>query len=106
MTDVTIQRIADALRDANLLVTTRGPLPSAIFSLTDDSRAVTGGTLFVAVRGSERDGHDYLAIAERAGATAAIVDDPSRTSLPALVAGPAQEGWPLRLRSGRGCASP
>jgi UDP-N-acetylmuramoyl-L-alanyl-D-glutamate--2,6-diaminopimelate ligase len=37
------------------------------------------------VRGTERDGHDYLDAAAGAGATAAIVEDASRTSLPALV---------------------
>ena len=43
------------------------------------------GFLFVAVRGTERDGHDYLDAAAKAGATAAIVQDATRTTLPALV---------------------
>ena len=37
------------------------------------------------MRGAAFDGHDYLAAAARAGATAAIVEDASRTSLPAYV---------------------
>ena len=85
MTHVTLQSITDALRDAGLLAAVRGTMPVQIDALTDDSRAVKPGALFVAVRGAERDGHDYLDAAARAGASAAIVDDPSRTTLPSIV---------------------
>ncbi len=85
MTDVTLQSIIDALRDAALLAETRGALPAHVSAFTDDSRAVGPGTLFVAVRGSERDGHAYLDAAARGGASVAIVDDPRRTSLPSIV---------------------
>jgi UDP-N-acetylmuramoyl-L-alanyl-D-glutamate--2,6-diaminopimelate ligase len=60
-------------------------LPAIASDITDDSRRVSRGALFVAVRGTERDGHDYLEAAARAGAAAAIVEDASRTPLPALV---------------------
>jgi UDP-N-acetylmuramoyl-L-alanyl-D-glutamate--2,6-diaminopimelate ligase len=80
-----IHRIAQALVEAQLLVARRGALPDAVSGITDDSRAVRPGFLFVAVKGSERDGHDYLDAAAKAGASAAIVQDKSRTSLPALV---------------------
>ena len=85
MTQVSIATIADALRSAGVLNATRGTLPQCIDLITDDSRAVRGGALFLAVRGSERDGHDYLERAERAGAVVAVIDDPSHTALPALV---------------------
>lgn len=39
-----------------------------------DSRFVKQGTLFVAIKGFEADGHNYLAQAQAAGATAAIVE--------------------------------
>jgi UDP-N-acetylmuramoyl-L-alanyl-D-glutamate--2,6-diaminopimelate ligase len=77
--------IADALRDAGLLVSLRGPLPDTLHALTDDSRSVLEGTCFIAVSGSARDGHDFLAIAAANGATLAIVADATRTALPALV---------------------
>jgi UDP-N-acetylmuramoyl-L-alanyl-D-glutamate--2,6-diaminopimelate ligase len=80
-----IDSIAQALDEAQLLVERRGVLPAAISGITDDSRAVRPGALFVAVKGSERDGHDYLEAAASAGASVAIVQDPSRTSLPTLV---------------------
>jgi UDP-N-acetylmuramoyl-L-alanyl-D-glutamate--2,6-diaminopimelate ligase len=80
-----MQVITDALREAGLLARVHGAPPARVNGLTDDSRAVKPGTLFVAVRGAERDGHDYLDAAATAGASAAIVDDPARTALPAIV---------------------
>ena len=80
-----INAIAQALDEAGLLVERHGALPIAVSGITDDSRVVSPGGLFVAVKGSARDGHAYLDAAQAAGAAAAIVQDPSRTSLPALV---------------------
>ena len=77
--------IRDALHRAGFLTGESGALPHSISAITDDSRNVSAGALFVAVRGAERDGHAFLAIAAERGAVAALVDDPSRTSLPALV---------------------
>ena len=77
--------IRDALRHAGLLTGESGALPPTIETITDDSRTVVRGALFIAVRGAERDGHAFLAVAAERGATAAIVDDPSRTAMPALV---------------------
>jgi UDP-N-acetylmuramoyl-L-alanyl-D-glutamate--2,6-diaminopimelate ligase len=101
-----ISTIAQTLDEAKLLVERRGALPSSVSGITDDSRAVQPGFLFVAVRGTERDGHDYLDAAAKAGAVAAIVQDPKRTSLPSLVvsdgrraaaiAGGAAYGFPAR----------
>ncbi len=101
-----IHTIAQALDEAGLLVERRGALPGEITGITDDSRAVVPGALFVAVKGTERDGHDYLDAAAKAGAVAAIVQEASRTSLPALVvsdgrrgaaiAGAAAYGFPSR----------
>jgi len=101
-----IGAIASALDKAGLLVERRGDLDFAVNDVTDDSRVVSDGALFIAVKGTERDGHDYLAGAAGAGAIAAIVEDPSRTELPALVvndgrraaaiAASAFFGWPAR----------
>ena len=85
MTRVALHVITDALREAGLLTAVRGALPRDVTTIADDSRAISEGALFLAVRGAERDGHDYLDAAAGAGATAALVADPSRTDLPALV---------------------
>ena len=47
-----IDRIAQALDEAQLLVERRGALPAAVSGITDDSRAVRPGSLFVAVKGN------------------------------------------------------
>jgi UDP-N-acetylmuramoyl-L-alanyl-D-glutamate--2,6-diaminopimelate ligase len=79
------KRITAALTAANLLVEVRGELPDEITSVEDDSRRSGRGSLFVAVRGSERDGHDFLDRARDAGAGLAVVEDARRSSLPAIV---------------------
>jgi UDP-N-acetylmuramoyl-L-alanyl-D-glutamate--2,6-diaminopimelate ligase len=77
--------IAEALAERGLLLAERGQLPDAFEGITDDSRMVGPGTLFIAVRGSSGDGHAYLEAAARAGATAAVVESPEGTTLPLLV---------------------
>ena len=67
MTTFASHLVQEALERAGLLVEVRGRLPGQLTGITDDSRHVTPGALFVAVRGTARDGHDFLAaIADRA----------------------------------------
>jgi UDP-N-acetylmuramoyl-L-alanyl-D-glutamate--2,6-diaminopimelate ligase len=54
-----------------------------IVSLTDDSRVVGQGDLFVAVRGGSVDGHRFVESAAAAGAAAVVVEGGRRFSLPA-----------------------
>jgi UDP-N-acetylmuramoyl-L-alanyl-D-glutamate--2,6-diaminopimelate ligase len=88
------ERITAALSAADLLVEVRGPLPASVADVADDTRRLAPGALFVAVRGSERDGHEFLAAAQAAGAGAAIIEDPASTTLPSIV-----------VRNGRRAAS-
>jgi len=54
--------------------------------VTEDSRTVGRGSLFVAVPGLHVDGHDFVAGAARAGAAAALVERPvAEAALPQLV---------------------
>ena len=87
MKPVRVADVTSALSRAGLLVAIAGELPETVTAIADDSRVVTAGALFAAVRGTARDGHDYLRSAAGAGAAAAIVDDPARTTLPAIVVG-------------------
>jgi len=82
---IPVERLASALAAAGLLVEARGELPLWVESVSDDSRGIRRGDGFVAVRGSERDGHDFLAKAAAAGAAFAVVDDARLTSIPTLV---------------------
>jgi len=82
--NVNLKAIRTALDGRGLLTGTRGDLPSEVSGITDDSRRVQPGDLFIAVRGWNSDGHDYLETAADSGAVAAIVEDASRTTLPTL----------------------
>src|SRR5438874_2518967 len=103
---VSLDAIVAALETAGLLVDSQGALPTAVSMVTDDSRRIEKGALFVAVRGSDRDGHQYLSAAAEKGAAAVIVEIPAGTTLPALVvnasrraagvAGAVAAGWPAR----------
>jgi UDP-N-acetylmuramoyl-L-alanyl-D-glutamate--2,6-diaminopimelate ligase len=60
--------------------------PLGVRGVTDDSRAVEPGMLFVAVPGLHVDGHDFVASAARRGAAAAIVERPlAEIDLPQLI---------------------
>lgn len=50
-----------------------------------DSRLVTPGQLFVALQGERVDGHDFVAPAISAGATAALVERPIEAPIPSIV---------------------
>jgi UDP-N-acetylmuramoyl-L-alanyl-D-glutamate--2,6-diaminopimelate ligase len=57
-----------------------------IRGITDDSRRVGDGGLFVAIRGAHVDGHDHVREAVAGGAAAAIVEEPvSDANVPQLV---------------------
>ncbi len=53
-----------------------GPLPTTICGLTDDSRRVTQGGCFVAVRGLRVDGHRFIPQALERGAHAIVAEPP------------------------------
>ncbi len=80
-----LAHVTSALEAAGLLTAVRGTLPEFVDGISDDSRTVRPNSLFLAVKGAVLDGHDYLARAEQDGASAAVVEDAARTSLPAIV---------------------
>ena len=82
---VSLNAIRAALAERGLLVGESGEIPKEAGGISDDSRKVSRGDLFIAVRGWNSDGHDFLDAAAQRGAVIAIVEDPSRTSLPSLV---------------------
>jgi UDP-N-acetylmuramyl-tripeptide synthetase len=53
--------------------------------VTDDSRAVRPGDVFVAVKGLTVDGHDFVRAAAQRGAAAAIVERPVDAPIPLVV---------------------
>jgi UDP-N-acetylmuramoyl-L-alanyl-D-glutamate--2,6-diaminopimelate ligase len=72
---VPVARLTAALAETDVLQGVTAPLPEAVADVVDDSRRVTPGAAFVAVRGHALDGHQWLAAAARQGAALAIVED-------------------------------
>jgi UDP-N-acetylmuramoyl-L-alanyl-D-glutamate--2,6-diaminopimelate ligase len=60
----------------------RGLAEIEIRAVTDDSRRVAPGTLFVARRGFAVDGHDFVAASVRRGAVAVVSERPVDTAVP------------------------
>ncbi|MGH7586165.1 MAG: UDP-N-acetylmuramoyl-L-alanyl-D-glutamate--2,6-diaminopimelate ligase [Gemmatimonadales bacterium] len=67
------RELVAALRRAGLLETAPDDLPEPS-GLTDDSRAVRAGSWFIAMRGSQADGHRYAPQAAGKGAAALVVE--------------------------------
>ncbi len=85
MSGISINVITEALQRCGVLAMVRGQLPETVTTLTEDSRRVVPNSLFLAVRGSAADGHDFLQQAAARGASCVMVEDMSRTELPAIV---------------------
>lgn len=87
MSSVPTSRVLQALRARGLLRSLHGEMPASLAGITDDSRQVTSGCAFVAIPGTEADGHSFLAAARAAGAAMAIVERDAGLDMPlALVA--------------------
>ncbi len=75
--------LAEALRRAGLL-RTAPPANPALSGITADSRSVRPGMIYVAVRGSQADGHRFLGDAIGRGAAAVVVERLDGVTVPAL----------------------
>ena len=69
-----------------------------VSDITHDSRQVREGMLFVAIRGKEHDGHDFVPVAVDRGATAILVEQPQEVDVPQLVVPDTREAmaWAAR----------
>jgi UDP-N-acetylmuramoyl-L-alanyl-D-glutamate--2,6-diaminopimelate ligase len=73
-------------RDGGKAIGPAALAPIRVRGVTDDSRAVREGSLFVAIPGLHVDGHEFVARAAAAGAAAALVERPlPDVALPQLV---------------------
>jgi UDP-N-acetylmuramoyl-tripeptide--D-alanyl-D-alanine ligase len=59
----------------------------AFSSVSTDTRSLKSGALFVALRGPNFDGHEFVAAAAERGAAAALVERPVAVALPQVVVG-------------------
>jgi UDP-N-acetylmuramoyl-L-alanyl-D-glutamate--2,6-diaminopimelate ligase len=76
--------VLDELRRADLLITAppKGEDPSGVGV---DSRTLRPGMLYVAVRGSQADGHRFVGDAVGRGAKAIVVEAPQQSGVPEIV---------------------
>jgi UDP-N-acetylmuramoyl-L-alanyl-D-glutamate--2,6-diaminopimelate ligase len=80
---LTVTQLLAALNGQVAIVERLGDLDGSITSVTDDSRSVSSGSLFVAVKGERVDGHKYVGQAIKAGAAAIVGQDSvERASVP------------------------
>lgn len=82
---VTLHSVGEVLRSAGLLQETLGPGDVAVMGVSQDSRTVRSGDLFLAWEGKATDAHDYVGQAAEAGAVAAVVERPVDIAVPQLV---------------------
>jgi len=82
---VTLHTVGEVLRSAGLLEETRGAGDVAVMGVSQDSRTVRSGDLFLAWEGTAIDAHDYVGQAAEAGAVAAVVERPVDAQVPQLV---------------------
>jgi UDP-N-acetylmuramoyl-tripeptide--D-alanyl-D-alanine ligase len=77
-------RLSELARDCGGRISGRADVE--VTAVSTDTRTLGPGQLFVAIRGEHFDGHDFLAQAERAGATAALVqaEPPASLGIPVL----------------------
>jgi UDP-N-acetylmuramoyl-L-alanyl-D-glutamate--2,6-diaminopimelate ligase len=78
---LTLTQLLAALSGQVQILEQRGDMSRPVHGITDDSRAVTAGSLFVAVKGERVDGHNFIEQAIKAGAGTVIAQGP-------VVAGP------------------
>jgi UDP-N-acetylmuramoyl-tripeptide--D-alanyl-D-alanine ligase len=64
---------------------TRGDGRIGFASVSTDTRTLSAGALFVALRGERFDGHDYVAQARERGAVAALVERPLEADIPQVI---------------------
>ncbi|HSR14547.1 MAG TPA: UDP-N-acetylmuramyl-tripeptide synthetase, partial [Gemmatimonadales bacterium] len=77
------EAVIEALRRAGQVVALPEVLPR-VSSITADSRAVRPGALFLAVAGSQSDGHDFVADAVARGAALVVVERPVTATVPVV----------------------
>jgi UDP-N-acetylmuramoyl-L-alanyl-D-glutamate--2,6-diaminopimelate ligase len=81
----TLHAVEDVLRSAELLTEVRGAEDVAVGGVSQDSRRVSAGDLFLAWKGTGVDAHDYVASAVASGAVATVVERAVDVAVPQLV---------------------
>ena len=84
-TRIRLGQVSDVLRSAHLLREVRTPGDVAVRGVSQDSRDIRPGDLFLAWKGTALDAHDFVADAAARGAAATVVERPLDVAIPQLV---------------------
>jgi UDP-N-acetylmuramoyl-L-alanyl-D-glutamate--2,6-diaminopimelate ligase len=76
---MTFVTMLQALEGRVPILASRGNLSIAVTGIADDSRAVSSGSLFVAVKGERVDGHQFVSMAMNGGAGSVVAQQPMET---------------------------
>lgn len=74
---MTLAMMLQALQGRVGILESHGNLSVPVTAITDDSRVVGAGSLFVAVRGEQVDGHQFIPAAMKAGMAALVTQQPA-----------------------------
>lgn len=85
MIQFSLRDVVDACIGENILAEVVGSLPESASGITENSRRVAPGTLFVALSGVARDGHDFIESAIESGAVAVICERRVDHAIPQIV---------------------
>ena len=107
MTDpaLTLAAVGEVLRSADLLMERRGSGDVAVLGVTQDSRTVERGDLFLAWKGTGVDAHDFVPAAVEHGAVATVVERPVDVEIPQLVVTDGRRAAALVADAVMGCPS-
>jgi len=89
MRDLTLENIVAAVRGD--YIGDKSLLKKEISAVTTDSRALTGGCLFAAIRGERADGHDFIPAAFAGGALAVLCEHCPKSPAGAVIRVPSTE---------------
>ena len=78
--------LQEVLNDLDVLSAPEAVGALKVTGISDDSRAVCEGDLFVAVRGDASDGHDYVSKAVDSGAVAVLAERAVEANVPVVIA--------------------
>ena len=81
---MTLTAMLQALEGVVKVLDRRGNLDVSVSTITDDSRAVSSGSLFVAVKGEQVDGHQFIPSAVKAGAAAVVMQLSNDVPIPSI----------------------
>ncbi|MCG7815045.1 Mur ligase domain-containing protein, partial [Alteromonas sp. MCA-1] len=75
----------------------KGAADVEVSAVSTDTRTLEDGAVYLALKGPNFNGHDFISTAEKAGASAVIASEDAATSLPVIMVEDTKEALGLLL---------